>query len=126
MTASEAPETALNAPVSHDLGVYPARGRAFIRHIETESTYRGGKVLIPDHVRDKVARQQFVVLALGDYEYCEDEESCTFRHTKRGEHRHHLMVGDWILARNRAWSSTPDPGVYVIRVADILGVFREE
>jgi hypothetical protein len=68
------------------------------------------------------------VVALGDYEFCEADswEDCPLAsHTKRGEHRHRLNVGDWIVARNRSWGSTPDPDVYVIRVEYILGVFKE-
>lgn len=125
MTAPESTETALNASLGHDLGVYPARGRAFIRHISTCETYASGKIVVPEHVRDKVARQQFILLSVGDYPRCDDPEGCDRPHTKRGEHRHHLHTGDWILVRNRAWLATPDPDVYVCNTDDILGVFRE-
>ena len=108
------------------LGLKPARGRAFIRHIETAESYAGSPIVIPAQARDKVARQQFVVVSVGDYEFCEDSDECPRPHTKKGEHKHRLMQGDWVLCRNRAWSGTPDPDVYVINVNDILGVFREE
>ena len=128
---------ALNAPESHDLpsggplaGFHPARGLAWLRHVETAEVYQSGRVIIPEPVRDKVARQQFEVVALGDYEFCEADswEDCPLHmgaHTKRGEHRHRLQVGDWIVARNRSWDCTPDPDVYSVRVEYILGVFRE-
>ena len=106
-------------------GVKPARGLAFIRHITVEDTYRGGKIIVPETAKDKLVRQQFIVVGIGDYERCEDEDECPRRHTKRGEHRHGLQLHDWVLARNRSWQQTPDPDVYVIRQADILGVFRE-
>lgn len=106
-------------------GFYPARGLAFIKHVETEETYRGGTILIPDQARDKVAKQQFTVVAVGDYERCEDLEECKRPHHKGVFHRHHLMQGDWVICRNRSWLASPDPDVYIIRQVDILGVFRE-
>lgn len=111
------------------LGIKPARGRAFVRRIETAEAYSGGRVLIPIQAREKVSRQQFVIEALGDYEFCEADswEDCPLAgHTKRGEHRHRLQCGDWVLLRNRSWDLTPDPHVFVVRQADILGVFKEE
>jgi co-chaperonin GroES (HSP10) len=114
--------------VSALVGFKPARGLAWIKKVETEEAYRGGRILIPDTARDKVARQQFIVVAAGDYEFCEADswEDCPLaRHTKRGEHRHRLQVEDWVVCRNRAWGSTPDPDVYVVRVSDILGTFKE-
>jgi co-chaperonin GroES (HSP10) len=111
------------------LGFKPARGLAWLRKVETEETYRGGRLIIPDQARDKVAKQQFIVVALGDYEFCgaDSWEDCPLaHHTKRGEHRHRLQVGDWVVARNRSWGDTLDPNVYDIRVEYILGVFQED
>ena len=111
------------------LGMKPARGLVWIRKVVTEETYRGGSIFIPDQARDKVARMQFEVVALGDYEFCgaDSWEDCPLaHHTKRSEHRHRLNVGDWVLCRNRAWGSTPDPDVYSIRVEYIVGVFKED
>jgi co-chaperonin GroES (HSP10) len=111
--------------VSCLVGVVPARGLAFVKHIQTEETYRGGSIIIPDQARDKVARQQTIVVSVGDYERCDDLEECNRPHTKAGEHKHRLMEGDWVLCRNRSWGLTPDPDIYVIRVVDILGIFTE-
>jgi co-chaperonin GroES (HSP10) len=112
--------------VSLLIGLKPARGRAYIRHIETAETYTGGRIVIPEQARDKVSRQQFIVVSVGNYEFCDDVDACNRPHTSKGEHRHYLQIGDWVLCRNRAWSSTPDPDVYVINQSDILGTFREE
>jgi co-chaperonin GroES (HSP10) len=106
-------------------GIVPARGLVFIRHIETEDTYRGGSIIVPDQVKDKIARQQFTVVSVGDYERCEDPDECDRPHHKGWMHKHRLMTGDWVLARNRSWMQTPDDSVFVIRQSDILGVFRE-
>jgi co-chaperonin GroES (HSP10) len=106
-------------------GIIPARGLAFIRHIEVEDTYRGGSIIVPDQVKDKITKQQFIVVAVGDYERCEDPEECPRPHHKGWMHKHHLMQGDWVLARNRSWMQTPDDEVFVIRQGDILGTFRE-
>ena len=108
--------------------IYPARGRAFIRRIETAEAYAGGTIVIPVQAREKVSKLQFTIEALGDYEYCEADswEDCPLAgHTKRSEHRHRLQVGDWVLCRNRSWGATPDPAVYVVSQRDILGVFKE-
>jgi co-chaperonin GroES (HSP10) len=107
-----------------DIG-YPARGLAYIRHVKTAETYAGGRIVVPEQARDKVASQQFEVVAVGDYERCDDPDECRRHHTKRGEHIHRLEEGDWILVRNRAWMETPDPHVFVVRQDAILGKFCE-
>jgi co-chaperonin GroES (HSP10) len=107
-----------------DLG-YPARGLAYIRHITTAETYANSPIVIPIQAREKVAAQQFIVTAVGNYERCEDVEECPRHHNKQGEHVHHLTVGAWVLVRNRAWMSTPDPNVFVVRQDAILGKFVE-
>jgi hypothetical protein len=106
-----------------DLGI-PARGLAFIRHIETEESYRGGAIVVPVQSRDKLSRQQFVIEAVGDYEFCDDDE-CERPHTD-SMHAHDLREGDWILARSRSWMLTPDPHIFVVRVEDVLGKFEEK
>jgi co-chaperonin GroES (HSP10) len=107
------------------LGVRPANGLVFIRHVRTEATYPGGKILIPDASRDKVARQQFEVVAVGGYETCKEPEECVRHHNKWNQHVHRLMCGDWVLVKNRAWLATPDPDVFVVRQDAILGKFVE-
>jgi hypothetical protein len=117
-----------------DLG-HPARGLAFIRHIDTEERYQGGAIVIPEHIRDKVAKQQFNVVAVGLPALCEDYDDCSRRHRPVPDgkggigHRHHppmeLEAGDWVICRNRSWAATPDPNVFVVRQSDILGRFIE-
>lgn len=106
-------------------GIYPPRGKAYIRHIETAEQYTGSSILIPAQARDKVARDQFVIVSVGDYERCPDPDECDRPHHKERYHRHRLMIGDWVLVRHNAWMATPDPSVYVVRTDDILGVFEE-
>jgi hypothetical protein len=130
---ADTPKTAANSPPSPQngsggvlVGVKPARGLAYIRKVATQETYAGGRIVVPDPVRDKVSAMQFEVVSLGNYEKCSDLDVCPFlTHSKRGEHKHRLQVGDWVLCRNRSWAPTPDPDVYVIKQAHILGVFRE-
>jgi co-chaperonin GroES (HSP10) len=109
--------------VAIDLG-YPARGLTYIRHIKTAETYAGGRIVVPETARDKVAAQQFVIVAVGGYERCEDED-CERQHTVAGEHAHQLAAGDWVLVRNRSWLATPCPDTYVCRWDAILGKFVE-
>lgn len=107
------------------LGIKPARGLLYVRKIETEEVYRGGRVLIPQQAQDKIAKHQFEVVSVGDYARCPDVDECSRPHTKFGEHRHYLVVGSWILAKNRSWGHTVDPDIYVLRQDDVLGVFQE-
>jgi hypothetical protein len=100
----------------------PARGRAFIRRIETEENYPGSPILIPEHIRDKVVKCQFEVVRLGDYRRCKNED-CTRRHAKGYQHAHNLELGDWVLCKHRSWMETDDPHVFVIWTDDILGKF---
>lgn len=100
----------------------PARGLAFIKHIETEETYPGSAILVTQKTRDKITKCQFEVVRVGDYARCADED-CERPHTKFREHKHHLLEGDWVLCKNRAWMETDDEQIYVIRQDDIWGKF---
>lgn len=106
-------------------GVFPARGLALIRHIETAESYANSSIVIPEQARDRVAHCQFIVVKVGNYAFCEDVEECGRRHTKKGEHRHELRVSDWVLVRFRSWGPTPDPDLFVVKQEDILARFRE-
>jgi hypothetical protein len=116
-------------PVS-DLGI-PTRGKAFIRHIETDERYNGSAIVITPKTRDAIAKCQFTVVAVGKFERCEDVEECErSRHLRERAkglawHIHDVYEGDWVLVRNRAWDVTPDPGVFVVRTDDVLGKFVE-
>lgn len=106
-------------------GVFPARGLALIRRIETAETYGNSSIIVPETTRDRIAACQFTLVAIGNYAFCEDIEECPRRHTKKNEHRHELMVEDWVLVKFRSWGNTPDPDLYVVRQDDILARFRE-
>ena len=106
-------------------GFFPARGLVFIRKIETEETYAGSPIVIPDPARDKVAQCQFLVVSVGDYEWCDDPEDCPRIHHRGVMHKHRLCVGDWVLLRKRSWMASPDPDLYIARQVDVLGVFQE-
>lgn len=111
--------------VTHLLGIVPARGLAYIKRISTAETYANSPILITAKTRDAIAACQFEVVSVGDYEWCKELDDCPRPHYKGGWHKHRLMEKDWVLCRNRSWGSTPDPDVFVVRVVDILGVFRE-
>ena len=106
-------------------GIFPPRGKAYIRHIETAEQYAGSQIVIPAQARDKISRDQFLIVSVGDYEHCQDPEECPRPHHKGFMHKHRLMQGDWVLVRHRSWMATPDPNVYVVRVDDVLGKFEE-
>ncbi len=105
----------------------PARGLAYITHIETHDTYANSPIIITPKTRDKLVSQQFTVLKVGDWGRCEDEE-CERTHANdevTNLHPHHVEAGDWVLVRNRSWSETTDPNVYVVGVDHILAKFVE-
>ena len=106
-------------------GFYPAAGKAFVRHIRTEERYANSSIIIPEPVRDKVARTQMIVVSVGDYERCPDPDECNRPHYKGVFHQHRLMEGSWVLAKNRSWLATPDPDIFVVNQSDILGTFIE-
>lgn len=114
-----------------DLGT-PARGLAFIRHIQTSENYANSPIVITPKTRYAIAKCQFIVVAVGGCEICEDEDCeryhyaiSTFSENGPSMHPHSVEVGDWVLVRNRAWMASPDPGVFVCRVDDVLGKFVE-
>lgn len=105
---------------------YPAPGLAFIKHVETVETYANSPIIVTAATRDAISKTQFVVVSVGDYERCEaDPGDCLRHHDKRGRHPHRLVESDWVLVKNRSWSPTPDPEVFVCRQIDILGKFKE-
>lgn len=102
----------------------PARGLAFIRHIQTEETYRGGAIIVTPKTRDKIAAQQFTVVAVGLPDYCEDDE-CERHHSTDSTHLYQVEPEDWVLVKNRTWLATPDPAVFVVKQIDVMGKFEE-
>ena len=115
--------------------ITPAHGLAFIRRIATEECYRGGAILIPEQVRDKIVSDQWEVVSVGAPEPCDDED-CERIHDEGqqslyvpgGPDRSHpvyLIEGDWVLAKKRAPMATPDPDIFVVRVDDVIGRFVE-
>jgi hypothetical protein len=111
--------------VNNLIGVVPARGLCYIKHIQTAETYANSPIYITDKSRDAIAKQQFEIVALGKYEICEEPEECKRHHNKWNQHVHRLMCGDWVLVKNRAWLATPDPDVFVVRQDAILGKLVE-
>src|SRR5205085_5166080 len=91
----------------------PARGRVLLRRVESGESYPGGKIIIPEPVRDALMAQHAEVVAVGKPAWCEDYETCprppeahgafagdyqTFRWT----HPCELPVGAWVLVAKRA------------------------
>jgi hypothetical protein len=107
------------------IGVVPARGLCYIKHVATQETYGNSPIIITPKSRDKIAAMQFEIVALGKYEICEDVEDCTRQHNKWNQHVHRLMCGDWVLVKNRSWMLTPDADIYVCRQDAVLGKFVE-
>lgn len=53
--------------------IRPARGVVLVRKAETEETMPGGKIIIPQDSREKIASYQVEIVAVGAPERCENK-----------------------------------------------------
>lgn len=99
----------------------PSRGRLLVKRVETQETFAGGKIVIPDASREKLAAQQFEVALVGAPAFCDDED-CERPHDE--EHCHPTLVcpGDWILASPRSAVESDDPQAYLIAHDAVVAV----
>lgn len=111
----------------------PAPGVAFVRPVSTEET-AGGRIILPDMVRDRWTRCQAEVVAVGPPDRCDDDE-CRRRHGagvdltgKVVERCHAIEVkpGDWVLIPPRSLLPAPERDQYVVGTTDCWGVFTAE
>jgi hypothetical protein len=83
-------------------------GWCIVERAETEDTYAGSAIIIPDYVRARVARDQFEIVALPERgRYCDDPD-CEVLHV---EHHHvlptTLAVGSWVILGPRSLVEIP-------------------
>lgn len=115
----------------------PGRGIVLVQKPETEETFRGGKIIVPQQARDALAQHQVQIIEVGPPERC-DNKHCARRHatdvsangrTLRVHPRdERLASGAWALAMPR---SLVDAGhdtekLYFIRQSEVLGVFSTD
>jgi co-chaperonin GroES (HSP10) len=132
---------ALLLPESSILGyendgvVTPARGLLFVKKIDTQETFAGGRIVIPHASREQMSAHQMHVVAVGADERCENED-CTRPHeyegaTDEGARVHpadvRLTEGAWIYVQPRALvdASVEGEDLYFVRHDNVLAVLRE-
>lgn len=109
----------------------PARGKLFVRPVETPESLPGGKILLTESTRKDLTAQQAAVVALGDFPYCDDLE-CEREHWSKepqpgvyhGRHFFHAKVGSWVLLAPRCLVETDEPNLYVCSQDDVLAVLQ--
>ena len=101
----------------------PARGKLFVRPVETPETLGGGKILLTEETRHGMTSGQFEVVSVGAPNVCEDED-CGRQHFNRwAEGWHHVLgiqAGDWVLVRHRSLSETHQDKLYCCSQDDVL------
>ena len=113
----------------------PNRGFVLVAPVETTETLGGGKIVLPQSVREGMSSYQCEVLAIGAPEICEDKK-CerphwdTYSHTPLGlPHSHsippELTVGAWVLVKPRCFvdASHPTETQYFVHINNIEAVF---
>lgn len=115
----------------------PAPGLAFVRKIQTAEQYPGSQIIVPEQARDKVANDQWEIVACGAPEPCEDE-ACERQHHQDilihprlldnygpgRTHPCHLAPGDWVLTRKRSVVPSPQPELFIVKQDDVIGKFE--
>jgi len=124
-------------------GAKPTAGWCVIRNIETEETFSGSKIIIPDASRVDMARDQAELVYHGGHTWCDDpdcERSHTgSRYTEEGgeflgqypkklrQHTTHRMLvrGSWILTGQRARLPIPGYfGYFLIGMDDVWAILE--
>jgi co-chaperonin GroES (HSP10) len=109
--------------------VIPARGKLLLKKLETEETLPGGLVILPETVREGLTTCQMEVVALGEPDYCNDDD-CERPHNDmerggRAHQRHRaLAVGAWIILAPRRLVEADEPGYYLCNQDDVLAVVQ--
>lgn len=108
----------------------PARGTLLVRKVETEDTLPGGKVIIPESLRENLIPNQAEIVAVGLPELCDDEEcerahGITWRDGPQLRcHDHDLYSGNWIILKPRSLAATHEDGLYSVSQDAVLAVVR--
>lgn len=91
----------------------PAPGWVLVGLVETSERYAGSPLIIPDSVRDRVARWQYECVAIPDLGGICDDDGCNRLHASEDfDRRHHqvpatLQPGSWLLAEPRGLVEVP-------------------
>lgn len=104
----------------------PARGKLFVKPIETPETLPGGHILLTQTTREGLTAQQAEVVAIGAGSVC-DLEGCerphtTFTHDAARQlvHERNIQAGDWVLLAPRCLVETDTPNLYCCAQEDVI------
>lgn len=124
-------------------GAKPTYGWCVIKNIETEETYSGSRIVIPDASRMDMARDQAELVYCGGGSWCDDED-CDRPHsgsryikeggeflgqypTKLRQHTTHPMLirESWVLTAPRARLAIPGYfGYFLIAMDDLWAILE--
>ena len=109
----------------------PPRGLLLVRPIETEDSFSGGCIVIPETSKARLTAQQVEIVKVGQPEICEEDDCDHAHHTTSGGTRFHNFPakrGMWLLIRPRTLmdTATPERKLWLLRQADVLAIVRED
>jgi len=117
----------------------PARGRLFVRPVETAECLADGRVVLLPETRARVTAQQAEVVAVGEPAWCEAVEDCGRPAEIHGSvadvyapghaaatHPVDLRAGDWVLLRARCLQDTDMEGILCCLQDDVLAIVHSE
>ena len=117
----------------------PARGTLLVREIETSETLPGGRIVLPEQVRERFSAMQYECVSVGAPELCDDPD-CERLHqgepfsTDQPPHLHFwqehaldsgIQAGAWVLTKPRVAIDTGIDGLYIIRQDDVVATFDD-
>ena len=100
----------------------PARGKLFVRPVNTPETLSHGRIILTPATRNTLVSGQFEVVSLGEPTKCDDPD-CE-RHHWAKHHIHGLTRGDWVLVRHRSLTETHEDNLYCCSQDDVLAVLQ--
>lgn len=104
-----------------------ARGKVLVRPVETAETIAGGRIIIPEAVREKFAGHQMLVVDVGQPTACDDED-CDRPHDGDTHPIDPRVTRDaWVVVRHRSLvdASHPTDTLYFVGQDDVLAVLRD-
>lgn len=110
----------------------PARGLCLVKMAETAESFAGGKIILPESVREGMAQYQCEVLAVGCDELCDDKKCDRLHYMERSPdapeperiHPFDVKSGAWVVVKHRSLSPSDDPlgKTFYVRQCDVLAV----
>jgi hypothetical protein len=113
----------------------PARGLVLVELAQTEETIPGGRILLTQNEREKMAAYQMQVIAVGQPAICEHPKTCDRTHaalTHRNGKLEHIIAtvlkpNAWVLIRPRSLiDAGTETNRYLVRQDDILAAFTND